>query len=106
MVSSLERAKEIEYCEAIQTVDKSSDTINCDKCNFKCQDEWTMIRDMSQEHNDCSACDLCGTFFGTKFLLKMHNKKNNHETQDEDSSEEVNKISEHKCEKCTFKSKD
>ena len=61
---------------------------------------------MSQEHDECSSCDLCGTYFGTKFLLQMHNKKeHNHETQDGDSSEEDNQISEHKCVKCTFMSK-
>ena len=61
---------------------------------------------MSQEHNECSSCDLCGTYFGTKSLLKMHNKKeHNIETKDDDSSEEEIEISEHDCEKCTFKSK-
>ena len=106
VVSSLERAKEIENSEAIKTVEKSPDIINCDKCIFNSQDEWTMIRHMSQEHNECSSCDLCGTYFGTKSLLKMHNKKeHNIETKDDDSSEEEIEISEHDCEKCTFKSK-
>ena len=44
VVSSLERAKEIENSEATKTVDKSPDIINCDKCKLNFQDEWTMIR--------------------------------------------------------------
>ena len=44
---------------------------------------------MSQEHGECSSCDLCGTYFGTKHLLQKHNEKeHNHEKQDEYSSEE------------------
>ena len=75
VVSSLERAKEIGNSETIKTVDKSLDLVNCDICNFNSQDEWTMIRHMSQEHGACSSCDLCGTYFGTKFLLQIQNKK-------------------------------
>ena len=39
VVSSLERAKEIENSEATKTADKSPDIINCDKCIFNSQEE-------------------------------------------------------------------
>ena len=85
----MERAKEKENNVVIETVNKPQDSFNCDKCSFKCNDECTMIRHMSQEHGECSSCDLCGTYFGTKHLLQKHNEKeHNHEKQDEDSSEE------------------
>ena len=61
---------------------------------------------MSQEHGECSSCDLCGTYFGTKHLLQKHNEKeHNHEKQDEYSSEEESILNEHECKQCTFQSK-
>ena len=106
VVSSLERTKEIENNVIIETVNKAQDSFNCDKCSFKCNEEWSIIRHMSQEHGECSSCDFCGTYFGTKHLLQKHNEKeHNHDKQDEDSSEEESKISEHECKQCTYKSK-
>ena len=53
---------------------------------------------MSQEQNECSSCDFCGTYFATKSVLQMHNEKeSNIETKDEDSWEEESEISEHEC---------
>ena len=70
----------------INTVEKSPYIINCDKFNFNFQYEWTMEQHMSQENNECSSCDFCGTYFATKSVLQMHNEKeSNIETKDEDS---------------------
>ena len=48
---------------------------------------------MSIEHEDCILCDICGTYFGTKRFLDIHNgKEHKHILTVEDSSDDKKKV--------------
>ena len=82
--------------------------IKCDECIFKCGNEWEMVRHMSKEHEEilkkhCS-CDACGTCFGTRYLLKVHNKKeHNIDVIAKVSSAEESEMDDHECQQCPLK---
>ena len=92
-------------------VDVAEHFINCEECSFNSSNEWTIIRHMSKEHPDilkkyCS-CDEFGTYFGTRYLLKVHNEKeHSHNEQDEDSATSESEMSNYDCNNCPAKFKD
>ena len=67
-----------------------------------CSNEWELIRHMRKEHDDtlkkyCS-CDTCGTYFGIRHLLEVHNNKEyNLNILVEDSSAAESESGEHEC---------
>ena len=107
VVSSLESNKLTVNNKDIETGEDAENCINCDECSYECKDEETMIRHMSKDHYECSSCDLCGTYFGTRHLLEVHNEKEHkNNEQVEDFSDVENEITNHECKQCHLKFKE
>ena len=101
IVLSTQQSKNEQEKEALEDKEES---VKCDICNFKARGKWTMIKHMSNEHKKCISCDKCGTYFGTRRSLALHNgKEHKINTPDEGSSDEANET--HACKQCpqTFK---
>lgn len=71
--------------------------VNCDNCQFKCENEESMIAHMSTEHEECPFCYFCGKYFGTKKFLKDHNSSKHKELHDmtESESEDNTQLTKH-----------
>ena len=72
VVSLLDNSKS--SAESSTAANKTEISIDCDICDFKCENEKLMITHMSDEHEECYSCYLCANYFGTKQSLKHHNK--------------------------------
>ena len=98
---SAKQSKPDENKEALEGKERS---VKCDICNFKARGEWTMIQHMSNEHDKGISCDICGTYFGTKCSLAIHNgKEHKLITTGEGSSDESNDCNNHACKQCPQK---
>ena len=67
--------------KVLQETHEDDISFNCDFCNFECVKEESFMAHMSEEHEECPPCYLCGKYFETKKLLKVHHSETHKEMQ-------------------------
>ena len=72
VVKTVHNSKASEITSGAET--KTDLSVQCDLCEFNCENENTMIAHMSDKHETCYSCDLCGQYFGTPRSQAEHNK--------------------------------
>ena len=58
---------------------KTNLSVQCDLCDFKCENENIITTHMSDKHETRYSCDLCGRYFGTHRSQVEHNKATHEE---------------------------
>ena len=71
---------------------KTDLSVQCDLCDFNCENENIMIAHMSDKHETHYSCDLCGRYFGTHRSQVEHNKATHEENCDFTESESEDMI--------------
>ena len=90
VVKTIHNSKASEITSGAET--KTDSSVQCDLCEFNCENENIMIAHMSDKHETRYSCDLCGWYFGTHRSQVEHNKATHKENYDFTESESEDMI--------------